>query len=149
MVILKMSSFLLSGGSTEIHHPVSSAQLPLLRIPSQSQCGSTAGRSSAIYIPPDPRRPTSVGGGLSWLGSNASTPHPGAIRIPMSRNAASAAAIVVRSQVHRDAIANRDGQVHPPSYEEATADVSFGDSSDSLEDLEHLPVGVIIITGYY
>lgn len=139
-----------SGGSAEIHHPVNSAQLPLLRIPGQSQCGSSALRSSAIYIPPDPRRPTSAGGGMSWLGSNASTPlHPGAIRIPMSRNAASAAAIVVRPQVHRDALAHSDGHVLPPSYEEATADVSFGDSSDSLEDLEHLPVGVIIIISYY
>lgn len=98
-----------SGGSAEIHHPVNSAQLPLLRIPGQSQCGSSALRSSAIYIPPDPRRPTSAGGGMSWLGSNASTPlHPGAIRIPMSRNAASAAAIVVRPQVHRDALAHSD-----------------------------------------
>ena len=60
----------------------------------------------------------------------ASIPVP----VSMARSLSIAIPIVIRPQIYRDASAI------PPSYEEATADHSLGESSDDLDDLEGLSV---------
>lgn len=111
--------------------PVHAVRLPLLHLPNQVPGGSQPERSSVIFIPSRPHRQISFG---ESVGSHSSSfPHATSIPIPMTRSTPIAIPVVVRPQVHRD------GQVFPPSYEEVTAEHSCGNSSDGLDDLEHLP----------
>lgn len=117
-------------------HPVPSVQLPLLRFPNRIPCTTQPRAPSGVYVPSDPNRPPTIGDAVARSGDSRDIPRRSSIiPIPMARSAPISIPIVVRPQIHREGA----GPVYPPSYEEATADQSFGESSDSLEQLEELP----------